>query len=486
MPERVLVISIDGLAPRFITPATMPTSAALARSGAVRCFTARTVVPPLTVPAHASMFRGVEPAIHGLVDNTPLPPGCDAPSFLAAAVPAGSPRRRSSAGRRWTCSSSHTPRSTAPSSTVGTTRTTTTSSPARRSKLLSRYRPDVTLTYLVSTDLAGHGVGWGSNEYLTAAAHIDALLADLDRRRRAILHDRRDHRSRRRRGAGTSRPSTTSSRRSSSSAPQRITPASMCSPRRRSSTSRRPSPTSPASNRPATGRAGRSSVRSSRSSITSSVWSQRWPSTRTASGSTCSSTRSKPRPRTRGRRTRRARDCRSVARHRPRGRPRSCRRVGTARPRRGRRPIPPAVAATPRSWNRSAATSPPSATSSPPIPRIATCSARRRSSRCASKAGRSATSKRSGSRSSAFPTRRSLSGVTTTTARSTGSMSRPSPIIATCDAVRHCWRSRRRARARSIDGNVSGGTYLGCSPRSVIHLAGGAITICASWSSTES
>ena len=81
MAERVLLISIDGLAPRFITPATMPNLCALARSGA-SCFTARTVVPPLTVPAHASMFRGVEPAIHGLVDNTPLPPGCDAPGAL--------------------------------------------------------------------------------------------------------------------------------------------------------------------------------------------------------------------------------------------------------------------------------------------------------------------------------------------------------------------------------------------------------------------
>src|SRR4029453_3707837 len=46
-------------------------------------------------------------------------------------------------------------------------------------ELLRRYNPDVTLTYLVSTDLAGHGTGWGSPEYLAAAARIDALLADL-------------------------------------------------------------------------------------------------------------------------------------------------------------------------------------------------------------------------------------------------------------------------------------------------------------------
>jgi len=45
--------------------------------------------------------------------------------------------------------------------------------------LLRRFRPDVTLTYLVSTDLAGHSAGWGSDEYLAAAARLDALLADL-------------------------------------------------------------------------------------------------------------------------------------------------------------------------------------------------------------------------------------------------------------------------------------------------------------------
>jgi len=45
--------------------------------------------------------------------------------------------------------------------------------------LLRRYRPDVALTYLVSTDLAGHSAGWGSAEYLAAAARIDVLLADL-------------------------------------------------------------------------------------------------------------------------------------------------------------------------------------------------------------------------------------------------------------------------------------------------------------------
>jgi gamma-butyrobetaine dioxygenase len=178
MPERVLVVSIDGLAPRFITPGTMPYLCALARSGA-SCFTARTVVPPLTVPAHASMFRGVDSVTHGLVDNTPLPPRGNAPSFLAAARAAALSTASVicwppmdllvepyASQYRVSLDSGYDPHD----DDVVTGETI---------DVLRRYRPDVTLTYLVSTDLAGHAVGWGSAEYLAAAARIDALLADL-------------------------------------------------------------------------------------------------------------------------------------------------------------------------------------------------------------------------------------------------------------------------------------------------------------------
>ena len=65
--------------------------------------------------------------------------------------------------------------------------------------LLRRYRPDVTLTYLVSTDLAGHAAGWGSDDYLAAAGANRCAARRPDRGRRAGLGDRRDDRSRWRR-----------------------------------------------------------------------------------------------------------------------------------------------------------------------------------------------------------------------------------------------------------------------------------------------
>ncbi len=178
LPERVLVVSIDGLAPRVITPATMPNLCDLARSGG-SCFTARTVVPPITVPAHASMFRGIAPEVHGLVDNTPIPPHGDAPSFLAAARAAGRTTASvlcwlpldqliepKAARYRVTLDSGYDPYD----DDVVTAETI---------DLLQRYQPDVTLTYLVSTDLAGHAHGWGSDEYLADAARIDVLLGQL-------------------------------------------------------------------------------------------------------------------------------------------------------------------------------------------------------------------------------------------------------------------------------------------------------------------
>jgi len=177
MPERVLVISVDGLAPRAITPELMPHLCGLARSGGA-CFTARTVIPSITVPAHASMFRGVDPATHGLFDNTPRPPGGVAPSFLAHATAAG---RSTASVLCWTpldlllehdavCHRTAWAAGYDPNDDLTVT--------ARTVEALE-LRPDLTLSYLVATDLAGHASGWDSDQYRAAAASIDARLGEL-------------------------------------------------------------------------------------------------------------------------------------------------------------------------------------------------------------------------------------------------------------------------------------------------------------------
>lgn len=176
--ERVLVVSIDGLAPRAITRDRMPNLCALARSG-TSCFTARTVVPPITVPAHASMFHGIDPAAHGLVDNTRLRPGGGSHSFLAAARSAG---RTTASVLCWLpldelVEPDATDHRVAVDS--GYDPLDDDRSVAATIELLESQRPDVALTYLVACDLAGHAHGWDSDDYLDAAARTDELLGEL-------------------------------------------------------------------------------------------------------------------------------------------------------------------------------------------------------------------------------------------------------------------------------------------------------------------
>ena len=176
--ERVLVVSIDGLAPRVITPTTMPNLCGLALAGA-SCFEARTVEPPITVPAHASMFHGVEPAVHHLVDNTWRRPDGPSRSFLAVAratgrstasvlcwLPLDELIEPDAADHRVTFDRGYDPHD----DDVVTERVV---------DLLRSERPDVTLAYLVACDLAGHASGWGSPEYVAAATRTDELLGAL-------------------------------------------------------------------------------------------------------------------------------------------------------------------------------------------------------------------------------------------------------------------------------------------------------------------
>jgi len=176
----VLVVSIDGLAPRHITRAAMPALTTIALEGA-SCFTARTVTPPWTVPAHTSMLRGIDPATHGLSDNTPAPLRTSAPSFLKAARQAGRSTamfvswllldaviERDAATQRFVIDSGYDPdddrrmvdAAAAAASAAGGC-------------------SDLMFVYLVAPDLAGHAHGFDSAEYRAAAARSDINLARL-------------------------------------------------------------------------------------------------------------------------------------------------------------------------------------------------------------------------------------------------------------------------------------------------------------------
>jgi arylsulfatase A-like enzyme len=87
---RVLIISMDGARPDAILQADTPHIQALAQRGAVD-WTAQTIFPPATLPAHASMLTGLEVEQHGLSDNDSVYP-CpvlETPTFLTLAHNAG-------------------------------------------------------------------------------------------------------------------------------------------------------------------------------------------------------------------------------------------------------------------------------------------------------------------------------------------------------------------------------------------------------------
>lgn len=70
--RRVMIVSIDGLRPDAIFPASMSNLITLMQSGAYS-LGAQTVFPSLTLVAHASMLSGLCPAKHGLLWNEYIP-----------------------------------------------------------------------------------------------------------------------------------------------------------------------------------------------------------------------------------------------------------------------------------------------------------------------------------------------------------------------------------------------------------------------------
>lgn len=70
--KRVLILSLDGLRADAVAQAPMPTLLALMQHGAYT-LNAQTIVPPGTLPAHASMLTGLCPAKHGVDWNDYLP-----------------------------------------------------------------------------------------------------------------------------------------------------------------------------------------------------------------------------------------------------------------------------------------------------------------------------------------------------------------------------------------------------------------------------
>jgi len=88
--EHVFIISIDGGKPATILQSRMPVLNRLVKDGACT-WTAQTIIPPLTLPAHTSMLTGVPMAKHGVTWNnwSPTNGTVGVPTVFTAARQAG-------------------------------------------------------------------------------------------------------------------------------------------------------------------------------------------------------------------------------------------------------------------------------------------------------------------------------------------------------------------------------------------------------------
>ena len=173
--RHVILLSLDGARADAIR-AALP--AALAARGAVS-WTAQTVTPSLTLPAHASMLSGVLPTIHGVTFNDWRE---GQPYFRRATVFTEVTR---AGGRAVAVVHKSKLLMFAPEGSVATARYLI--YPRFRqadvvetaARLFAEQRPAFLLVHVADPDAVGHWRGWMSEEYLRIIAGVPGLIERL-------------------------------------------------------------------------------------------------------------------------------------------------------------------------------------------------------------------------------------------------------------------------------------------------------------------
>lgn len=174
----ILLVSIDGMRPDGLQQADTPAMDRLIAQGAAT-FSARTVMPSVTLPCHTSMLRGVDTPRHGITTNVFQPLARPVPSLIDAAHSAG---RRTGFFYNWgelrdLC---------APGSLDAAYCWRDAYAPegdwkvARAAAQHATEDPfDFLFVYLGWTDECGHRHDWMSAPYLQAIANADRCIAHV-------------------------------------------------------------------------------------------------------------------------------------------------------------------------------------------------------------------------------------------------------------------------------------------------------------------
>lgn len=182
----IVLISLDGGRPDFLQQAQMPTLHAMAREGATT-WAARSIVPPLTLPAHSSMLSGLAPEVHQVYWNMWIPAfgPLRFPTVFMLAKSNGLSAAMFSAkdklGYLFPPGSADLISFPVPDPRdyYGTNVYSAGEVAEQAVKYFTQHRPRLLFVHLADGDIAGHYYGWPSPEQYTAFAECDLALQTL-------------------------------------------------------------------------------------------------------------------------------------------------------------------------------------------------------------------------------------------------------------------------------------------------------------------
>lgn len=176
---KVILILVDGCRPDALEPAVTPAIGRLIASGA-STMCARTVQPPITLPAHFSLFTSLNPRDHNVTTNT----GSPSPSATACSIVemVKNQRLQTAAVYSWELL-----RNLSPPNALGTSFYLDTSNTGYTDldimknaiRIVTQQHPDFCFIYLEGVDQAGHEHGWMSAPYLSAVSQADSAVGML-------------------------------------------------------------------------------------------------------------------------------------------------------------------------------------------------------------------------------------------------------------------------------------------------------------------
>ena len=186
-PEKVILVTIDGMRPDAFLSCGHPMVDHV-RENASYCMDASSVVPPVTLPAHLSVFYSVPPQRHGTLTNDYVPPVRPFDGLFEQIRHAGKtsamftgwePLREVSRPGSLTYSEYAWAYSIESSDTYLTDRALA---------CVRERKPDFLFLHLVETDeKGGHDNGWMTEAY------FDRIRSALDNLKRILEECRKDH-----------------------------------------------------------------------------------------------------------------------------------------------------------------------------------------------------------------------------------------------------------------------------------------------------